>query len=47
MTGICTENVLGKKDTYNHPEVVTYVSGDGYICENGVERKAGRRVQDG
>ncbi len=46
-TGIVTENIFGKKDAYNHKDVLCYVSGDGYICENGNERKGGRKINDG
>lgn len=47
MTGICTSEMMGKRDAYNSQHVVTYVSGDGYVCENGVEKKCGRAVKDG
>lgn len=47
MTGVSTSSVFSNRDAYSSQEVLAYVSGDGYVCEGGVERRGGRPVRDG
>jgi hypothetical protein len=47
LIGVATDAILGQTDAYKNDEAMVYITGDGFVCEGGRDREAGRVVRDG